>query len=126
GRPAITPDGATVLFCIRDRGWTHLYAVGVDGSEAPRPIVDGKHQVISALSVAGHSGVAGRGGVADHAVGASGRNGLAAIVMATRSTFGEVAIVDPDDGTTSMLTDLSGDIHPYETTEREFTVSDGG
>ena len=31
--PTVTADGRNVLFCIRDRGCTHLYSVALDGGE---------------------------------------------------------------------------------------------
>src|SRR6185369_8316021 len=31
--PQLIDDGRTVLFCVRDRGCTHLYAVPTDGGE---------------------------------------------------------------------------------------------
>ncbi|WP_238424219.1 TolB family protein [Micromonospora parastrephiae] len=39
-QPRFTADGRTVLFCVRDRGCTHLYAVDADGG-TPRPVVAG-------------------------------------------------------------------------------------
>ena len=69
--PQLAGDDRTVLFCIRDSGCTQLYAV-TDGGQ-PRPVVTGAGQVVAGLSVAG---------------------GLAAIVLATPTSFGEVVMVD--------------------------------
>jgi len=47
GLPTLTDGGATVLFCVRDRGCTHLYTVAADGSAAPRPVVAGALRLYS-------------------------------------------------------------------------------
>ncbi len=73
GVPALTDGGNTVLFCVRARGCTHLYAVPADGSAAPRPVAAGPAMVVSGLSVAG---------------------GNAAVAMATPSSYGEIVVVD--------------------------------
>src|SRR5690606_24497028 len=66
GLPQVTADGRTVLFCVRDRGCSHVYAVdlpAVDvadpsvvdfgaGDHRPRPVVAGADRVVSGLSVA--------------------------------------------------------------------------
>lgn len=39
GLPTLTDGGATVVFCVRDRGCTHVYAAAADGSGTPRPVV---------------------------------------------------------------------------------------
>ncbi|MCS7475644.1 serine hydrolase [Umezawaea endophytica] len=92
-----------VLFCLRDRGCTHLWSVATDGGDA-RPVVDGAGRVVSGLSVAG---------------------GRAAIALTTPSTFGEIAVVDLGTGAETVLTDhgAAPDLHPRE--ERWFTISDG-
>src|SRR5262249_46872102 len=36
--PQVAGNGLDVVFCIRDRGCTHLYAVSLEGGE-PRPLV---------------------------------------------------------------------------------------
>ncbi len=50
--PVLTDDGATVLFCARDRGCTHLFSVPLSGGE-PRLVLGGPGLVVSGLSVAG-------------------------------------------------------------------------
>ena len=41
GLPTLTDGGATVVFCVRDRGCTHVYAAAADGSGTPKPVVAG-------------------------------------------------------------------------------------
>ena len=101
--PQLADDGRTVLFCVRDRGCTHLYAVPTDGGE-PRAVVAGAGTVVAGLSVAGAT---------------------AAIVVATPTSYGEIATVDLGTGERTVHTahgDASG---AFPRTEREFTISDG-
>ena len=49
-----------VLFCLRDRGCTHLWSVAADGGDA-RPVLDGAGRVVSGLSVAAGPGGARAG-----------------------------------------------------------------
>lgn len=102
--PRLVDGGRTVLFCARDRGCTHLYAVGVDGGE-PRLVAGGAGRVVSGLSVAGDT---------------------AAIVLATPESYGEIVTVDAATGAETVRTqhgpDLSG-LFPRQ--EREFVISDG-
>ena len=53
--PTVTADGSSVLFCIRDRGCTHLYSVALAGGE-PQLVHGGEGHVVSGLSIAGGSG----------------------------------------------------------------------
>nr|WP_246405525.1 serine hydrolase [Modestobacter versicolor] len=85
GLPQLTADGGTVVFCVRDRGCSHVYATAVDGSSSPRPVLTGDDLVVSGLSVAAD---------ADRA----------AVVLADPGTYGEVAVVDLTDGTTTRVT----------------------
>ncbi|MGD9958056.1 serine hydrolase [Nocardioides sp.] len=101
-RPQETPDG--ILFCLRDRGCTHLWAV--DGDSA-RPLLDGDGRVVSGLSVAG---------------------GSAALALATPTSYGEMVLVDLGTGTERLLTDhgaVLAEVELFERTERTFTISDG-
>ncbi|GAA1398402.1 serine hydrolase [Catellatospora coxensis] len=102
--PRLVDGGRTVLFCVRDRGCTHLYAVDADGG-TPRPVVAEAGLNVSGMTVAGDT---------------------AAVVLGTLTSYGEIVTVDPATGTrdvrTSHGTDLSG---LYAREEREFTVSDG-
>src|SRR6185437_13105108 len=107
GRPQLAGDGRTVVFCVRDRGCTHVYAVPADGSAPPRPVVAGAGRVVSSLSVAGER---------------------AAVALATPDRYGEIAVADLETGALTVLTDHGaglGDAAPYVRQEREFTISDG-
>jgi dipeptidyl aminopeptidase/acylaminoacyl peptidase len=145
GLPAFTDGGATVLFCVRDRGCSHLYAVAADGTAAPLPVVAGAGRVVSGLSVAGNNGGQGLNS------GGHRPRGTAVIVLATPDSYGEVVAVDLVTGTETVLTrhcasqsfgasqsveasqsvgasqgDGAGEaaeLYPRE--EREFTISDG-
>ncbi|MCD4533622.1 serine hydrolase [Nocardioides sp. cx-169] len=102
GRPVEAFGG--VLFCLRDRGCTHLY-VG-DGHEA-RPVLAGEGRVVSGLSVAG---------------------GTAAVALATPTSFGEIVLVDLASGVERVLTDHGAslaDIELFERVPRTFRISDG-
>ncbi len=59
-----------MLFCARERGCTHLYAVAVDGGPV-RKVLGGPGDDVSGLSVAG---------------------GRAAVVLGTATSFGEIAV----------------------------------
>ncbi|GAA1941981.1 serine hydrolase [Nocardioides hwasunensis] len=106
--PGGTPaehDGR-VLFCLRERGCTHLWSVAADGSDA-RSLVDGAGRVVSGLSVAA---------------------GRAAYALATPDSYGEIAVVDLTSGAETVLTDHGAALadvvhHPREA--RTFTISDG-
>jgi dipeptidyl aminopeptidase/acylaminoacyl peptidase/CubicO group peptidase (beta-lactamase class C family) len=103
--PQLAGDDRTVLFCVRDGGCSHLYAV-TDGG-MPRPVVTGAGRVVAGLSVAG---------------------GLAAIVLATPSSFGEVVTVDLVTGAQTVRTSHGtylGEVELFTREEREFTISDG-
>ena len=103
--PQLAGDDRTVLFCIRDGGCTHLYAVA-DGGR-PRPLVTGAGRVVAGLSVAG---------------------GLAAIVLATPTSFGEVVTVDLASGTQTVRTSHCAhldEIELFTREDRQFSISDG-
>ncbi|MFJ6427117.1 serine hydrolase [Microbacterium maritypicum] len=102
GMPRFT-DGGDIVFCLRDNGYSHVYRVAPDGSGAVT-LVGGTANV-SGLSVAGAS---------------------AAIVLATPESFGDVALLDLADGTTSVLTGYgTPDFDLVRAEERRFTISDG-
>ncbi|MEV6647371.1 serine hydrolase [Amycolatopsis sp. NPDC051371] len=102
--PQLAGDGSTVLFCVRDRGYTHLYAVDVTGGE-PRRILGENGTTVAALSVAGST---------------------AAVLLTTSTSYGEIATVDVTGGAAHVHTAHGpGDVELFTHEEREFTVSDG-
>ncbi|MEU5697077.1 serine hydrolase [Actinosynnema sp. NPDC020468] len=104
--PRLTGDGRTVLFCVRDRGCTHLYAVDVDGG-VPRHVLGGAGDNVAGLAVVGHAAV---------------------VVLGTATSYGEIATVDLADGAVDVRTDHGAkvaDVALFAHEEREFTVSDG-
>jgi dipeptidyl aminopeptidase/acylaminoacyl peptidase/CubicO group peptidase (beta-lactamase class C family) len=92
-----------VWFCLRDHGCTHLWSVATRGGDA-RPVLDGAGRVVAGLSVAG---------------------GRAAVVLATPSSFGEIAVVDLATGAAVVLTNHGTDLDLHPREERWFTISDG-
>ncbi|MEV0094454.1 serine hydrolase [Streptomyces sp. NPDC050738] len=104
--PQTVADGRSVLFCVRDRGCTHLYATDRDGG-APRPLVGGEGRVVSGVSAAGST---------------------AALVLATSTSYGEIATVDLETGREQVHTTHGAglsEVELFAPQEREFTVSDG-
>jgi len=107
GLPQLADGGASVLFCARERGCTHLYAVPTDGSGEPRAVLSGPGRVVSGLSVAG---------------------GTAAVALATPTSFGEIVTIDLATGAETIRTDHGAplaDAEPFPRVAREFTVGDG-
>jgi dipeptidyl aminopeptidase/acylaminoacyl peptidase/CubicO group peptidase (beta-lactamase class C family) len=95
-----------VLFCVREQGCTHLWSVAADGTD-PRPVLDGAGRVVDGLSV---------------------RPGLAAVVLSTPDSFGEIAVVDLASGDERVLTGHGGtvtDVELFPRDERSFPISDG-
>jgi dipeptidyl aminopeptidase/acylaminoacyl peptidase len=106
GLPQLAGDGQSVVFCIRDRGCTHLYSVRLDGGE-PSPVLTGPTRVVGGLSVMGST---------------------AAVVLGTASSFGEIVLVDLETGEETVLTDHGaalGEVERFPREEREFVISDG-
>jgi dipeptidyl aminopeptidase/acylaminoacyl peptidase len=105
-RPQLSEDGSSVLFCVRDRGCTHLYVVSAEGGD-PSPLVTGAGRNVLGMSVAGAT---------------------AAIVLATPTSYGEVVLVETGTGDETVRTEhganLAG-IELFVREEREFTISDG-
>ncbi len=96
-------DADTLVFCLRDNGYSHVYRTALDGSGA-RPLLDGTANV-SGLSVAG---------------------GTAAVVVATPDSFGDLALLDLSDGSTRTLTSYgTTELELFPAEERRFTISDG-
>jgi CubicO group peptidase (beta-lactamase class C family)/poly(3-hydroxybutyrate) depolymerase len=104
GLPQLTEDGRTVVFCVRDRGCTHVYSAPVDGG-APEPVLAGAGRVASGLSVAG---------------------GAAAVTLATPTSLGEIVVVDLASGEEHVRTAHgASDVDLYLREERTFSISDG-
>lgn len=106
--PGAVPQvvGDEVLFCVRDRGCTHLYAVGLAGGD-PRLVHGGAGHVVSQLSVAGQR---------------------VAFALATPTSFGEIVTLDLATGAETTVThhgESLAEVELYERTPREFTISDG-
>jgi dipeptidyl aminopeptidase/acylaminoacyl peptidase/CubicO group peptidase (beta-lactamase class C family) len=104
--PQLGGDGSSVLFCVRDRGCTHLYSVPTEGG-APIPVVTGAGINVCGLAVAGDTAV---------------------IVLATPTSFGEIVTVDLATGGQTVHTDHGAnhsDVELFTRDEREFTISDG-
>ncbi|MDN5851603.1 MAG: serine hydrolase, partial [Actinomycetia bacterium] len=103
GLPQVGPGGDAVLFCVRDRGSTHLYEVPLGGGE-PRLLLGGDTNV-SGLSVGAET---------------------IAVVRAKPTSYGEVATVDRSNGETTTRSAHGSDELSLRTHEqREFTISDG-
>jgi dipeptidyl aminopeptidase/acylaminoacyl peptidase len=112
GGPAqLTPDGATVVLCVRDHGCTHVVTVPADGSGPPRPLLTGDDVVVSGLAVA---------------TGAP----VVAVVLADPGTFGEVAVLPLAGGEPVRLTrhteQALPDVVLTRPQPRTFTAPDGG
>ena len=104
--PQVAGDGRDVVFCVRERGCTHLYSAPLDGGE-PRPLVSEPGTVVSGASVAGSQ---------------------IAVVLSTPTSYGEIAVVDLAGGGLEIRTGYGPDpteIELFAREEREFTISDG-
>jgi dipeptidyl aminopeptidase/acylaminoacyl peptidase/CubicO group peptidase (beta-lactamase class C family) len=104
--PQVAGDGHTVVFCVRDRGCTHLYSVPLEGGE-PRPLVSEPGTVVSGASVSGSR---------------------VAVVISTPTSYGEVGVVDLAGAGVEIRTAYGLDpaeIELFTREEREFTISDG-
>ena len=101
--PQLVDDGKTVLFCLRDRGCTHLYSVPVSGGQ-PQPVLADTGHIVSGVSVAG---------------------GTAALALSTPTSYGEIVTVDLATGGRTVQTGHGEPLDLIARVEREFTVSDG-
>ena len=101
---------STLLFCARDRGCTGVYRVSLDGEPEPTPLLASGDQVVSGLAVAADAPVA-------------------ACVVADRSGYGEIVLVDIATGSATTLTrhtpDSLPDVALVVAEDRTFTISDG-
>src|SRR5262249_24288465 len=94
----------SVLFCVRDRGCSHVYAIDIDGGPA-RPLVTGAGRNVRGMSVAG---------------------GRAALVLGTPTSYGEIVTLDLASAGETVRTGYgSGLGEQVGREEREFTISDG-
>ena len=103
--PQFAPSG-DVLFAIRDRGATHLYAVPLVGG-VPRHVFGGTDEVISGMSVGGDS---------------------VAVVLSTPTSFGEIVRIDTHTHEGTVVTSHGSapdDVELFVRESREFTISDG-
>lgn len=104
--PQLSEDGSSVLFCVRDRGCTHVYVVSTEGGDLS-PLVTGAGRNVVGMSVAGTA---------------------AAIVLATPTSYGEVMLVETGTGNETVRTEHGtnlADIELFVREDREFTISDG-
>lgn len=107
--PALTPDGNEIVFCLRDRGWTHVYRIPVSGGTA-KPVIAGEQQVVKGLAVAAAAPVA-------------------AAVVADDHSFGEVVFLRLDRSEQRRVTALTAgslrETAPLPFSQRLFPISDG-
>jgi dipeptidyl aminopeptidase/acylaminoacyl peptidase len=104
--PQLTDDGRTILFCARDRGCTHLFAVPIAGG-TPRLLIGGAGRVVAGMSAAGDR---------------------IAVTLTTPSSFGEIVVTDAAGGDEKVCTSHGveiADVEILERVEREFVISDG-
>ncbi|KZB86084.1 serine hydrolase [Amycolatopsis regifaucium] len=104
--PKLAADGGSVLFGLRDRGCTHLYKVDTGGGD-PQAVLAGADRVVSGMDSAG---------------------GRVVVVLATNTSFGEIAVVDPATGAVDVRTRHGAsvdDVEFFRHEEREFTIGDG-
>jgi dipeptidyl aminopeptidase/acylaminoacyl peptidase len=110
GLPQVATGGTTLLFCARDRGCTGVYRVNLDGDPKPEPVLASGDQVVSGLSVAAEAPVA-------------------ACVVADRTGYGEIVLVDLETGGARALTDHTATSLPevalVVAEDRTFTIGDG-
>jgi dipeptidyl aminopeptidase/acylaminoacyl peptidase len=107
--PALTPDGAAVVFCARIGGCTHAFRLPLHGG-APQPLLAHPEMVVKGLDVS--SGAA-----------------IGAAVAGLPDTPGDVLRVDLVTGATARLTELNRDLlaeaAPLLAERRTFTAPDG-
>ena len=110
GLPQVTADGKTLLFCARDRGCTGVYRVELNGAPHPEPLLASGDRVVSGLSVAVAAPVA-------------------ACVIADRTGYGEIVVIDTNTGEERALTRHTAasipDVALVAPIDRTFTIADG-
>lgn len=106
--PALTV-GAQIAFCIRDRGWTHLYRMPVGGGSAVKVIAD-EQQRVDGVAVAAAAPVA-------------------AVIITDDESYGELAFVRLDEPSLQPVTAITADSlagqPPLPMQQRIFPISDG-
>ncbi|OPC78426.1 serine hydrolase [Embleya scabrispora] len=107
--PQFTADGRELLFCAREAGDTQLLVLD-PATDTTRVLVGGANRSVSGVSV-------------------PQTPGPVAIVLATPTSYGEIVLVDPADGTERVLTthvaDALPDVELFTAVDRRFTISDG-
>lgn len=104
--PQLIDDGRAVLFCVRDRGCTHLYRADL-GTGAPELVLGGADRVVAGASAAG---------------------GTVAVVLSTPTSLGEVVTLDLATGEQVVRTEHGAplaDVEWFPRDSREFHISDG-
>jgi len=104
--PQLVDDGRTAIFCVRDRGCSHAYAVDVDGGE-PRLVLGGEGRNVLGLSAQGS---------------------IAAVALSTPTSFGEIVTIDlasRAEAVRSAHGDPLSDVELFPRFSREFAISDG-
>ncbi|WP_051266328.1 S9 family peptidase [Nakamurella lactea] len=104
--PQLVDDGRTILFCARDRGCTHLFAIPVAGG-TPRLLIGGAGRVVAGMSAAGDR---------------------IAVALTTPRSFGEIVVTDGTGGDERACTSHGAalaDVEIRERVERYFDISDG-
>ncbi|MDQ0104366.1 dipeptidyl aminopeptidase/acylaminoacyl peptidase [Paenarthrobacter nicotinovorans] len=107
--PVLTHDGQHVLFSIRESGWTEIHALSLaDGNIKPQ--LKEANRVYSGLAVAAEAP-------------------SLAVIVATGTTFPEIAVMDQTQGTLHNVTTLTdsvlGDRCLTKPIERRFRTGDG-
>jgi dipeptidyl aminopeptidase/acylaminoacyl peptidase len=104
--PTVTPDGRKVLFCARERGSTHAFAVPVSGGK-PAPIAGTSAGVVAGLTVARSVD-------------------RLALVINTSSSPGDIYVANLDGTDFRKLTDFRlPDVALVEPAERTFVTPNG-
>ncbi|MDR5699002.1 serine hydrolase [Agromyces aerolatus] len=104
-QPRFTARG-DLVFAVRDRGCTHLYALPSEGGE-PRPVLGDEGHVVSGLSIAGDAAVA---------------------ALATPDSFGELVWLSPAEGRSEPATRHGARVADrtlLPRVPRRFTIGDG-
>jgi dipeptidyl aminopeptidase/acylaminoacyl peptidase/CubicO group peptidase (beta-lactamase class C family) len=102
----LADGGDTALFCVNDRGCSHLYSVDVTGGE-PRLVSGGEGRIVNSLSVSGS---------------------VAAVVISHATSYGEVVTLDLETGVERVRTshgETLADVLLFPREERQFAISDG-